>query len=71
MKMHEVRTLYRGQWDELNLLNMRTGVLKFARSVFWRKILEDTHFVRFHAKHRSSPFIARFLPMCFEFELFA
>ena len=22
MKMHEVRTLYRGQWDELNLLNM-------------------------------------------------
>lgn len=22
MKMHEVRTLHRGQWDELNLLNM-------------------------------------------------
>ena len=22
MKMHEVRTLNRGQWDELNLLNM-------------------------------------------------
>lgn len=22
MKMHEVRTLYRGQWDESNLLNM-------------------------------------------------
>lgn len=71
MKMHEVRTLYRGQWDEPNLLNLCTGVLRFVRFVFWRKILQGTHFVRFRAKHRSSLFIARFLPMCLEFELFA
>ena len=39
----------RDKASRIKMHEVRTGVLKFARFVFWRKILEDTHFVRFHA----------------------